>query len=764
MFLLRNLVAGLVSFLFGILMLTALASAAACPNEVLRSELHSGALPDCRAYELVTPPYKEGVATLPFAVAEDGSHVVIGSLGVFDLDEGDGIDPAVEGAAYLLSRTPAGWGASPIEPPESSYQGGSASLLDVSTDFTSSLWALGTWEQVVGAVDFYRRESNGSFIEIGSPTATPGVSNQTQYHYLGASSDLSHVLFEPEPIEGLRWPFDNTVGSGTSLYEYVDTGNTTPSLVGVVGGAKSTELLSQCGTGLGSYGLFGERGSVYNAISASGTRIFFNAKGIDDEPCGGVEPSVDELLIREEPSPGQQVTVPISEPSTQSCPSSEPLSAQCRDTRFEGASKDGSKVFFTSTRALAEGASEDSERDDSAAKGCSETMPEKSGCNLYEDELSGSGSTLTQRLVTVSEGSADPRVQGVARISEDGSHIYFVARGVLTEAPNNRGVAATEGEDNLYVYERDERFPNGHTSFIATLAQEDESSDWSKIDSRAVQVSTEGRFLVFLSRRDLTGEGFEEGPEQVYQYDDQTGGLVRASIGQSGYNDNGRAPKYNATLPIGPEGSSLPHPYQRVDSPVATSGSLAPADGAVFFASPTALTPQALNNQMAGVNSEFVIPNIYEYDQGNIYLVSDGRDISVVHGPATGLIAASASGDDVFFTTSDPLILQDSDTQQDIYDARVDGGVAMPNSALSCAEKEECQGSLAASPVLPVPGSASQAPGGNLPLVPPATVKHKPTVKHKKVKPKSKKRRRGKSGKDKRAAATPRLRRGGGRR
>ncbi len=74
----------------------------------------------------------------------------------------------------------------------------------------------------------------------------------------------------------------------------------------------------------------------------------------------------------------------------------------------------------------------------------------------------------------VSAGSATPHVQGVARISQDGSHVYFVAQGVLTGTPNSQGQTAQAGEENLYVFERDAAFPNGRTPFVATVASSDQ--------------------------------------------------------------------------------------------------------------------------------------------------------------------------------------------------------------------------------------------------------------------------------------------------
>jgi hypothetical protein len=81
------------------------------------------------------------------------------------------------------------------------------------------------------------------------------------------------------------------------------------------------------------------------------------------------------------------------------------------------------------------------------------------------------------------------------------------------------------------------------------------------------------------------------------------------------------------------------------------------------------------------------------------------------------LIGATPSGSDVFFTTADPLVPGDTDTQVDIYDARVDGGFPAPTTPRSC-EGEGCQGPPATPPVFGAPGSAIFSGNGNLaPLV-----------------------------------------------
>jgi hypothetical protein len=716
-------------------------------------ELHSGQLPDCRAYELVTPAYKEGTyISGVLAISQDGSHLIASSLGAFSGTAGDGLGNGTSllGATYEFSRTtePAGWGALPVDPSRSRFE--SNGLFDASADLSTTLWELGRHLvtasgappeasncpakegeeelQPRGVTDFYREEPHAEvpFTRVGPATPEPCAANGNKYVYIGGSADLSHILFST--IVGFRWPFDETAGASSTLYEYVGTGNTKPSLVGV---ADSGELISDCGTRLGSgtpNEANGSFGSMYNAISANGERIFFTAVGGDDQACGAAQPAVDELFVREEtPSPeaSREVhAIPIS------C--REGLPSPCADANFEGASQNGAKVFFSSTHKLLAGANEDGAEGDSAVgvglspnetKGCARTEG-AGGCNLYEDELSGSGPTLTQRLVLVSGGSPEPRVQGVARISEDGSHVYFVAKGALTGS-NPEGMAPTAGEDNLYAFENDEQtthegFPNGRTSFVATLAPGDERADWRRSDERPVQVSQDGGLLVFVSQEDLTHEGVTHGVGQVFQYDAQTHSLVRASIGEEGYANDNRTPASEATITTGPSG----YGYASHDSPTQANGVLAAGNGAVFFEDADALTLRALHDGVDTLGQP--VPNVYEYRAGHVYLISDGRDESTLHGgPGVNLLGSDLSGENVFFETSDSLIGQDTDTQQDVYDARTNGGIPASLASPNCMG-EGCREALGGTPALLIPGTTTQ-PAESSP--PPVALPAKPKAK-----------------------------------
>ena len=679
-----------------------------CPNEQLRAENRSTNLPDCRAYEMVTPPYKEGYPVNVDAIAVDGSRMVGWSLGVFAGAVGPPQPRGPRlGTEYGFAREADGWGATSLTPFNPQFHNASV-WYTTSADASRTLWSMPT--APIGQDDYYVRDPEGLFTEVGpltdpafGPTvnpAPPGAGPDLSFTpFDGASSDLSHVLFG---IKHFHWQGDESKDFSQSLYEYLGSANSEPYLVGVTGGLGSTSLIGQCGVDAGG------PQSKFNAISADGETVFFTPLGADVGECGKPQPPVDELFARI----NESETLHLSAPSSADCTTLECQSAPAADALFQGASRDGSKAFFSSTQQLTDQASEDATAGDSAirhagAGGCPEAH--ENGCNLYLYDFDNPSG---ENLLTVSAGSTSPHVQGVARISQDGSHVYFVAQGVLTSTPNGQGQTAQPGEDNLYVFERDAQFPNSRTSFIATVAPEDEElwgSERNGDSGRPAQTTPDGRFLVFQSHAQLTPDDTSAGVWQVFRYDAQTGSLVRVSVGQNGFNDNGNTETVSATIPapfyVPSFGGQMPQPLALSD------------DGSyVVFQSALGLTPNALDNVTIDEQGNKA-NNVYQWHDGQVSLISTGEDVSVAgnrSGSNVNVLGTSATGADVFFTAGEPILSQDNDSQQDVYDARTGGGFPLPQEAPACPSVDACRGQAAQPPASIAPGgTATNAGPGN---------------------------------------------------
>jgi hypothetical protein len=658
------------------------ANEAACPNESL--EGFREYLPDCRAYEMVSPAFKNGYATNVQGVSADGSRVLMVS-GSFGDAVGDGGE---EPSEYVLTRSGSGWMASAVDPPASSLP--FQRLWAVSGDLGRTLWEARDASQSDNAADLYVREADGLLVKIGPmvpPSAAAGppaggdLSNGLlstpveELSYAGSSSDLSHLLFQVAS-QGALWPGDITdieVHPKTSLYEYVGTGNTRPGLVGVDG---EGHLISDCATSLGAP----EMEDTYGAVSASGETVFFTAEGHNSSACRASvsAPAASELYARL----GGVETVAISEPTPGQCEACQ--TGVRAPAVFQGASEDGSKVFFLTEQEL---------------------LPGAGGRNLYEYDFDNPPG---RRVLRVSVGSASPEVLGVSRVSRDGSHVYFVARGVLSEGANAEGEEPVAGGDNLYVFERDTTYPMGHVAFIGTLAAAD-SPDWQEEDRRPVQATPDGRFLVFDSVADLTPEDASN-QEQVFEYDALSGRLVRVSVAAADYPAGHANAEANASYieiqEYGKEGNA--RPGNDVNLAVSDDGSV------VVFNSYGALTGGAQEAAAAGASSVYVYRSAGSIVDGGVYLVSSGRNASKAE--SRGL---SASGGDLFFRAPDALVTGDVDTQVDLYDARVDGGFPVVPPPVVC-KGEACQGAPGPATLFAAPGSVSGV-AGNLTPPPPSS-------------------------------------------
>ena len=519
--------------------------------------------------------------------------------------------------------------------------------------------------------------------------------------------------------------------------------------------------------------------------------MYFTA--LHAEGCSASQPVVDELYARID---GSQ-TVAVSEP-TMTAEREKECSGVCREdqleenghkrspARFEGASENGARVFFTTEQPLLN-EDEDGERD------------------LYEAEIEAG---VVKRLIQVSHDPTKGQradVVSVARISEDGSHVYYVAKGVLRTTPNGEMEKAEEGADNLYVYDTN----SGRTAFVANLmtttekqeltaeltkerpkeieaevkqkeeerdkAREEkcvdehpgegttEKEERTKCDTKAreeseveakeeettklrelaeevakgmsegeikktgaspldrhrpYETTPNGQFLVFVNARHLTGAEDTSTVGQVFEYNAQTESLVRVSAGQksagfpAGYGDNGNT----TSAEDAPRILQTPDYHLEMVPTDPSRGLSLSEGGAVFFTSADALTPQAVAGR----------ENVYEYHEGNVYLISPGDEAVPAQLPdGTRLLGTDEPGGDVFFSSTDSLVPQDTDTQASWYDARIGGGFPPPPSPVGCLE-DACRGPLSASPSLSLAGGSETAVSGENLAPPPPTLASKP--------------------------------------
>jgi hypothetical protein len=347
--------------------------------------------------------------------------------------------------------------------------------------------------------------------------------------------------------------------------------------------------------------------------------------------------------------------------------------------------------------------------------------PSNPGNDLYRyDVPSGE---LTD-LAPDPEGNG-AEVQGVLGASDDGSYVYFVANGVLSEGASAGTCQGdlpkdVRGECSLYL-EHD-----GQISFVARLKPNDRGNDFQNwtgntslfpTPAKVSRVSADGRTLLFTSSQKLTAYENEDTPE-LYLY--RVGApeqLVCVSCNPTGVPPSA-APSLGST-------ASINSGIESGNPPRVLSRNLSADGGLVFFESPEALVASDTNGEegcpVFGENNVLACQDVYEWEAkgegscesedqngGCLYLISSGKST----GPSF-LADASASGNDVFFFTREQLTDTDIDSLQDVYDARVGGGFpAKPVPPPPC-EGEACRDSGVPSPQVGSPTTPLFSGPGN---------------------------------------------------
>jgi hypothetical protein len=404
-----------------------------CPNEAIREEQHSTYLPECRAFELVSPARKNGnqvggndpnALGAELGVSADGSRIT--NPGAYPLP------PAPTGSLSGLFgiRTSAGWSNQGIAAAPGPVQPG-LGISGQDTQFrgatpdqqTAVYWNTTT----VPWGSLWLSRADGSQIKIADATAF-GPSNgggvfPGQPWFQTISDNGQHVVFATDSrlLPGLPEGFN------TILYDWFDDGSP-GGLLRVVNRTNAGTLTLIDETASASLGgsvptiedraIPGIKG-LRNAVSADGSRIYFQTPA--SEP---VEPANDPRPLRGGPVYLREdgaVTTEVSAPAPGYTPVNPAASYQYLDASHSLADPavDGRFVYFWANGDLTPGA------------------PAQGGIYRYD--------AVAERLEFRAEASYGGTDAPTGMASPDGSLLYF-QRPATSEDPPAVMVSTDAGE------------------------------------------------------------------------------------------------------------------------------------------------------------------------------------------------------------------------------------------------------------------------------------------------------------------------------
>lgn len=635
----------------------ALAAVALLASGAVAASAGSAAAAEGRAYELVSPPDKNGNTVYfaanggaasnatadPLLVAPDGDRATFGSTGqVGDAHYGGS-------GNFIAQRTAGGWVTSTVAPPRTipvpkGLFGEIPLLYNISWTTSQLIFAQRTFNYPprpgVNTVQLIGTSGDGSSPSLLS-TGSAGQTNDGTVEYGGSSADGSHVVFSASAqLEPSVPPLDTP--STEELYERLPAQGTT-RVVGVLPDGSVPSSGAVLGSGSfnqlgGAQDGRGQGDEARHAVSTDGRMIFFEAYPTSGAPH--------ELYARIDGQRTIQLSAPTSSGGT----------APSNGVVYQDASPDGSAVFFISDAQLTPGAP-------------------ATGTSLYRYTFDAARDGGTLSLISAGVGADSAPDIGLVGASNDGQSGYFVSTTAL-------GSQGTTGTPNLY------RFDGGGVSFVATVSASDqlESTPTDQFGTSPYlapqsRVTPDGSRVVFQSAAQLTS--FDNaGHNEVYEAIG-AGAPTCVSCGIVGGVATADA---SLTDPLHTPTIALP---QNVSD-----------DGQwIFFDSGDALVPSDING----------IQDVYQWHDGTVSLVSAGNGAE----PSTFIGASTDNAKrDVFFLTSDALVPQDVDTQIDLYDARVGGGFPVPPPApAECSAN--CQGPASPASFVLVPGSSLVTGNGN---------------------------------------------------
>jgi NHL repeat len=713
-----------------------------CPNEARRAEQHSTSLPDCRAYEMVSPPEKNGGDVDPDSqrtrAATDGGAVGFVSMSPFSESQSAAI-----GNEYVSTRSSSpepggnGWSTHAILPPLQAIPTRGA-LAEVDPKYVGeysgdlskgivSLWGNvkgetgAEAEAVKDVTNLYlrsdlRSSGKGSYRLLsacprcqeegpgGALAPLPAVAQarSLQPYLAGASPDFAHVVFESKqdltadapPQPAGSFPFfcsPTTIPGRACRARTYDWHDGEVSLVGRVPTLPATECddltgpscssadVSVPGQGAGMTHIEARTPHVVSDGSDGHTRIFFT------QPTGGSGETSDQLG----PGPQQwgindaytgRIFMRVDDESTVQLNVSERSTPDVSQPAwFLDASADGHRAFFMTEEALTDNAPVDNQS------------------KLYEyDTTKSPGSAHNLTLISVDSETSEPGVghdvQGVIGISDDGHYVYFVSYGQLVA-----GAPILPQSAGVYLWH------DGSIAFIGQSANGNGLAEnvtaginWLGNPLQA-RVTPDGRTLLFTSIKGvgLTGAahgecftGFGEGCRQLYLYSADSEALTCVSCPPDGATPKTMAEAVTATQAI------AAHTGWHQNHALSADGRY------VFFSTGDPLVPEDTNG----------VYDAYEYDSrsGEVHLLSSGTSKDNSY-----FMDASADGSDAFFTTRQQLSAWDVDGNVDLYDARIEGGFPEPAPVTAPCSGDSCRQAAPGAPAAAPTSSAGFSGPGN---------------------------------------------------
>ncbi len=710
------------------------------------------ALPAGRHYEMVSPVFKGGFGASGIrAVAENGESVAFYSPGAFA-----GAPGGIDGLDYIARRTTAGWSTAPIMAPAQLIASWEAKDVSPSLGTVFELGLPGTsYEGGLHSERLLLHPTGLPDVVSGweQLAALEGLSGEEiALNEEGADPSFCHLLLKLPGAGRLLSEAEGTTGQLYELNRGCNGERSSLTLIGVNNGQPQPQVISSsCAVDLGAQDYASNGVDTFNAVSRDGSEVFFTDCISGPTKVG----SPHQLFVR---LAGER-TVEVSKPVEEACgevPCPKAKAVERASAEFAGASESGTRVYFTAPLSQAGSPLVPGDEDASnnlymATIGCPAANP---GCSPAQREVT----ELTDVSHDPNGGAAE--VQGVVRVAPDGERAYFVAGGDLLSGAQRKALEAagrpvpSVGADNLYAY--DGVSAPGTIAFVGDVCSGPELSGstqdsgcpnpnvngsdvtlWHAVagaghegeSSHAQTAGADGRYLLFATHAQLTADDTDNA-EDVYRYDAQTGSLTRISGGEGGYDANGNCndgtepPHYNskgelvagdervcdATIVpgnrgLGGEGDPVRSQHEMNTRAISEDGSR------IVFLSPERLSPLVSNG----------LANAYEWHEGaGVSLVDAGSGEQPLED-----VVVSPDGANVFFVTPEGLAPQDADGLPDVYDARLGGEQtsSSPAAERQC-EGDGCQGPLTNPAPLLVPGSVTQAPGGNLP--PPAKPKKSP--------------------------------------